>query len=64
MRFAIAAVRVVLGFGAIESFPGTKTMNGTEVRDWESIEPNEGGVISPEEMEKLLQATWARTKPR
>jgi hypothetical protein len=43
---------------------GTKMENGTEVRDWQAIDGNKDHLISPEEMEKFLQATWAKNKPK
>jgi hypothetical protein len=43
---------------------GTKVVNGTEVRDWETVDTNKDGSISPEEMEKFLQATWAKNKSK
>jgi len=60
----IAAAVTLIGFGlaSAATFAGTKTVNGSEVRDWQSVDSNGDGSISPEEMEKFLQETWAKTK--
>ena len=54
----IAAVAL----GSAVSFADVKTVNGVEVRDWQVIDVNKDRSISPEEMEKFLQDTWAKNK--
>lgn len=63
-RVTATLLAVSLGLGSAAAFAGTKVVNGTEVRDWESVDANKDGSISPEEMEKFLQATWAKSKPK
>ena len=59
----IAAIALVaLVFGPTVSFAGVKTVNGVEVRDWQAVDADKDGSISPEEMEKFLQDTWAKNK--
>ena len=57
-----AALLVILPFAAPVSFAGTKVVNGTEVRDWETVDSNKDRLISPEEMEKFLKDTWGKKK--
>ncbi len=37
------------------AFAGSKTVNGTEVRDWEAIDSNDDHYVSPDEMEMFLR---------
>jgi hypothetical protein len=61
-KLIAAAALVALALGSAVSFAGVKTVNGVEVRDWQAIDVNKDGSISPEEMEKFLQDTWATNK--
>lgn len=36
--------------------------NKPEVRDWAQIDTNKDNLISPDEMERYLQASWAARK--
>ena len=51
---------VALSFGPALTFAGTKTVNGTKVRDWQVVDIDKDGSISPEEMDKFLRDTWAK----
>lgn len=57
--FAISAA-VAFAFVFLTALGGTKMVNGVEVRDWEAIDTNKDGVISPEEMEKFLKDIRAK----
>jgi EF hand len=61
-QFAAALASIAFGFGSGVVLAGTKTENGVEVRDWQAVDTNKDGSISPEEMEKFLQDTWAKNK--
>lgn len=65
-RISVVTVLTALGLAlsATGVTAGTKVVNGTEVRDWETVDTNKDGSISPEEMEKFLQATWAQNKSK
>lgn len=58
----LIAAAALVAFGSAVSFAGVKTVSGVEVRDWQAIDVNKDGSISPEEMEKFLQDTWAKNK--
>jgi hypothetical protein len=41
---------------------GTAPSTTQEVRDWAAIDSNKDGYIEPNEMEKYLQAKWAKNQ--
>lgn len=46
---------------------GTATLgaaNKPETRDWAAIDTNKDNLISPDEMEKYLEASWAAQKKK
>ncbi len=59
-RMVAISVAVALAFVFLTALGGTKMVNGVEVRDWEAIDTNKDGVISPEEMEKFLKDIRAK----
>ncbi len=59
--FAAAAIFAMLPLSQV-TLAGTKIVNGTEVRDWEAIDTNKDGSISPEEIEKFLSKLRAKKK--
>jgi hypothetical protein len=61
-KTAVAAAALILPLAAPMAVAGTKTVNGIEVRDWQAVDIDKDGSISPEEMEKFLKETWGKKK--
>jgi hypothetical protein len=43
-----------------QSSPGQTAANTGNTRDWSKIDADHDGYVEPAEMEKYLQATWAK----
>ncbi len=57
----VAALSIAtLALGSVTAFAGTKSVEGSEVRDWQAVDLNSDDAISPEEMDKFLRDTWAK----
>lgn len=52
----------VLSLVSASAVAGTKTADGTEVRDWSAIDKNRDHLISPQEMESHLKEQWDKNK--
>lgn len=52
---------IIIYFSSNFAVAATKIVDGVEVRDWEAIDTNQDNNISPEEMQRFLEAVWAKS---